>query len=55
MDEQPQVEPIPEKACMITLMFAVDSDEEALHVKKALDEKVKDIDKKRYTFQIIET
>lgn len=40
---------------MITLMFSIETDEEALTVKHVVDEAVKDIEKKRFTFQIIET
>ena len=55
MEAMPQLDPPPKKACMITLLFEVKTDEEALAVKKVLDEQVGDIDKKRYTFQIVET
>lgn len=53
--ETPPVTPMPKKSCIITLMFAVDTDEEALHVKKILNEVVKNIKDKRYSFQINET
>jgi len=55
MDDKQALEPMPKKACMVTLMFGVTHDTEALEVKKAIDEAVKDIEKKRFTFQIIET
>jgi len=45
----------PKHSCMITLMFAIESDEEALHVKKVIDEAVKNITEKRYTFTINES
>jgi len=59
MDE-PQTQPIPsvqeppKKACMISLMFAVDNDGEALAVKHAIDKVLPNMEKKRYTFQITE-
>lgn len=46
-------EPI-RKACQISLMFQVDSDDEALAVKKAIDACLPPIEHKRYTFQISE-
>jgi len=52
--EQPK-EPMPKKSCMVTLMFGIETDAEALDVKAVIDEKVKDIEKKRYTFQINES
>jgi len=45
---------MPAKSCMITLAFGIKTDEEALAVKKVVDEAIKDIEKKRYTFQIIQ-
>lgn len=54
MEEQPQSTPMPKKSCMITLMFPVTDDSEALAVKKVLDEAMKDVKDKRYTFQINE-
>ncbi len=55
MAEQTPTEPMPKKSCMITLMFGIESDTEALELKKVIDEQVKDIKKKRYTFQINES
>ena len=53
--EQPQEKtPIPKKSCMITLMFGIETDAEALEVKKVIDEAVKDIKEKRYNFGINE-
>jgi hypothetical protein len=48
-------EPMPKKSCMLTVMFGIETDEEALVVKKVIDEAIKDIEKKRFTFQINET
>lgn len=55
MDEKSQITPMPKKACMITLMFPVSDDTEALAVKQVLDDAVKDMKEKRFTFQITET
>ncbi len=55
MDGQPPLSPMPKKSCMITLMFPVTDDSEALAVKKVIDETIKDIKEKRYKFEIIET
>jgi len=55
MDKTIPTEPMPKKSCMLTLMFGIENDKEALLVKHAIDEAVKDIEKKRYTFQINET
>lgn len=55
MDEHPQNTPMPKKSCVLTLMFPVTDDAEALAIKKILDEAVKDMKDKRYTFQITET
>jgi len=55
MDKNMPTEPMPKKSCMVTLMFGIENDKEALLVKQAIDEAVKDIEKKRYTFQIVET
>ena len=55
MNEKVGTEPIPKKSCMITLMFGIEDDQQALTVKEKLNEIVKDIEPKRYTFQINET
>lgn len=55
MDEKSQITPMPKKACMITLMFPVNDDTDALAVKQVLDDAVKDMKEKRFTFQITET
>lgn len=47
--------PMPKKACMINLMFPVTDDKDALAIKQGIDEIVKDIVEKRFTFQIIES
>jgi len=57
---EPQTQPTPsvqepsKKACMISLMFAVDNDEAALAIKHKIDDVLPDMEKKRYTFQITE-
>jgi len=38
---------MPKKSCTITLMFAIESDEQALAVKAKLDEAIQDIKEKR--------
>lgn len=53
--EENQKESMPKKSCMVTLMFGIETDAEALALKKVIDEQVKNIEKKRYTFQINET
>jgi len=54
--EFPQpTEPMPKKSCMVTLMFAIENDEQAMKVKQQIDSALTNIEKKRYTFQIIET
>ncbi len=53
MDE-PVKKPMPKKSCMITLMFGIESDTEALEVKKVIDDAIKDIKDKRYNFGINE-
>ena len=40
---------------MITLMFPVKDDAEGLVIKQVLDDAIKEIPDKRYTFQITET
>jgi len=55
--QEPQVPQVPaqmKKACQISLMFPVETDEEALAVKKAIDDVLPVVDHKRYTFQITE-
>lgn len=54
MDEEPKKTPMPKKSCMITVMFGIENDSEALDVKQTIDEALKDIEDKRYTFQINE-
>ena len=51
----PPLKPMPKKSCIITLMFAIDSNEEAMHVKEKIDALVENIKEKRYSFQINES
>lgn len=55
MEQPPQQTPMPKKSCMVTLMFGIEDDKQALDVKHIIDDAVKDMKEKRYTFQIIET
>lgn len=55
MNPQTPTEAMPKKACVITLMFPVKGDTEALAVKQILDDAIVDMKEKRYTFQITET
>lgn len=55
MDEKPTPTPMPKKSCIITLMFGITDDSEALTVKQVLDEAMKDVKEKRYKFEIVET
>jgi hypothetical protein len=59
MEEAPtQSGPMPSapmrKACQINIMFPIEDDEQAMHVKAAIDGVVGDIKDKRYTFNISE-
>lgn len=54
MEQPPQVTPMPKKSCIVNLMFPIKEDTEALAVKAILDDALKDLKEKRYTFQIIE-
>lgn len=54
MDEQKQQTDIPKKSCMITVMFGIETDEQALDVKQQVDDALKNLKEKRYTFQINE-
>lgn len=54
MDEQSLQTPMPKKSCMITIMFPVTDDSEALRTKQNIDDALKDVRDKRYTFQINE-
>jgi len=47
--------PMPKKACMMTLMFPVTTDEACLVIKHAIDDILDDLKEKRVTFQIVET
>lgn len=54
METPPEKTPMPKKSCVITLMFAIKDDAEALAVKAKMNEIVKDLEEKRYSFQITE-
>lgn len=54
MDEKQGIA-MPKKACMMTVMFGIEDDKIALDIKHLIDEAIKDIKEKRFTFQIIET
>ncbi len=53
--DTPPTTPMPKKSCMITLMFAIEDDAEATKLKAVIDDAIKDIKEKRYTFQIQES
>ena len=55
MDALPKDCAMPKKACMITLMFGIENDQQAIDLKAIIDEAVKDVKDKRYTFQIQES
>jgi len=44
----------PQKGVSIQIMFPCESDDMAIDIKKQIDEVVKDIKEKRYTFNISE-
>jgi len=52
---EPQQPPMPKKVCMMTIMFPIIENETAYTIKTTLDEVIKDIPDKRFTFQIIES
>lgn len=54
-EERPQRVPLPPKSCMITVMFPIQDDQQAYDLKKLLNEFLKDLPDKRFTFQINET
>ena len=54
MDAQPQGQTMPKKSCMITVMFAIENDSDAMVIKEQIDKILADINSKRYTFQINE-
>lgn len=56
MDELniPQQRIAPKRYCMITLMFPIQDDKEALGVKAAIDAQIAGKEEKRYTFQIVD-
>lgn len=51
-DKMPQV--AIRKACQIMIMFPVENDEDALAIKKAIDDVVGDLPDKKYNFSINE-
>lgn len=52
MDAMQEPKQPPKKYCMITLMFPIADDAEALAVKAAIDNVIKDKTDKRYRFEI---
>lgn len=54
MSEMPKTEQV-RKGCVISLMFSIDNDSEAMAVKQKVNEIIKDIPEKKFTFQIIES
>lgn len=54
MEHPPEQTPMPKKSCVVTIMFPIEDDAEALKIKAVVDEAVKDMKDKRYTFQITE-
>ena len=56
MDEKTKQQlKVPPKSCMITVMFPIENDSEALSVKQVLDKALENFAEKRFTFQINET
>jgi hypothetical protein len=51
----PQPNSMPKRACMMSIVFAITTDEAAIVIKHAIDDVVSDIKEKRVTFQIIES
>ena len=54
MGDPTEQTPMPNKSCMITIMFGIENDAEALAVKEKLDDALKGIKEKRYSFGINE-
>ena len=52
--KQTQPKPGAKKGVSIQIMFPCESDDKALYIKNRIDEVVKDITEKRYTFSISE-
>jgi hypothetical protein len=42
------------QVCRIEIIFPIDSDEQALAIKRGVSDAVKDLEKKRFTFSIAE-
>lgn len=55
MDEATTKTPMPKKSVMVTLMFGIESNAEAIAFKEKVDAIVKDIGEKRYRFEINES
>lgn len=53
--ESPPKAPMPKKYCMITLMFPIEDSKKAIEIKSVIDEAVKDIEDKRFRFEINES
>jgi len=45
----------PKQVCHIDILFPVTSDEDALKVKNIIRDALKDVEHKRFMFQIVET
>lgn len=54
MPESVEKTPMPKKSCVVTIMFPIEQDAEALKIKEVIDNAIKDMKEKRYTFQITE-
>lgn len=55
MAETQTPKPLPKKGVMVTITFPIESDTEAIEVKQQLNEALKDVKDKRFTFQIFES
>ena len=55
MNGQESQKPMPKKSCMVTIMFPVADDTDAIAIKKSIDNAIEELKEKRYTFQINET
>lgn len=47
--------PMPKRSCIITIMFGIKDDKEAIDIKEKIDAALEHIEEKRYNFQINET
>jgi hypothetical protein len=50
-----EVRPMPKKSCLLTVMFPIDDDQEAIDVKKVVNEALLPYTDKRITMQINES